>query len=218
MVYIKDCIPHRLLKDFSGSHEGIDYLTFEFVMKSRKWYISYFYKPPRVRDSVFCELLKSLCDTFMTGNNLYMALGDFNFNFLSDNKLLDLCQVYGLHNLITNPTCFKGDTPTLLDVVLTNMPKSFADSFNLDLGLSDFHNCIGVSSRMFAPSQKNRKIVYRSMKHFCNEDFQNDINLIPFHVADIFDDIDDAYWFSEKLFLSTLEKHAPTKTRTVKSH
>ena len=33
MVYIKDSLPHRLLSDHSGVYEGIDYLSFELIMK-----------------------------------------------------------------------------------------------------------------------------------------------------------------------------------------
>ena len=215
MVYINDSIPHRMLKDFSGSHGGIDFLTFELLIKSRKWYISYIYRPPSIKSAVLCELLKSQCESFVSENNLYLAIGDLNVNCLTDTTLTDFCEIYDIHNLINMPTCFKGETPTLLDVVLTNRPKCFADVFNADLGLSDFHNCIGVASKVFAPSHKKRKITYRRMKNFNQLDFISDVNMCPFHVADIFDDIEDSFWFKEKLFTSTLEKHAPSKTKTV---
>ena len=38
---------------------------------------------------------------------------------------------------------------------------------------------------------------------------------IPFHVFDIFDDIDDVYWMHDKLFMSVLDRYAPIKTKTV---
>ena len=31
MLYVKDTIPHRLLKEHSGVHMGIDYLTIENI-------------------------------------------------------------------------------------------------------------------------------------------------------------------------------------------
>ena len=33
MVYINDNTPHRLLKQFSGIYHGIDFLTFEIILK-----------------------------------------------------------------------------------------------------------------------------------------------------------------------------------------
>ena len=217
MVYINDCIPHRLLKDFSGSIGGIDFLTFELIIKTRKWYISYIYRPPSVKDTVLCEVLRSQCESFVSENNLYVAIGDLNINCFTDTTLTDFCEMYDIHNLIKDPTCFKGETPSLLDVVLTNKPKCFANVFNADLGLSDFHNCIGVASKAFAPSHRKRKIMYRRMKNFSQHEFADDVNRCPFHVADIFDDVEDSFWFKEKLFTSTLEIHAPSKMRTVKN-
>ena len=38
----------------------------------------------------------------------------------------DVCGVFGLKNIIKDPTCFKADIPTLVDVFLTNKDKSFS--------------------------------------------------------------------------------------------
>ena len=215
MMYINDNIPHRLLKQFSGIYHGIDYLTFEIIVKSRKWYISYLYRPPNVNESILCGLLNVLSEEFISNNNLYIAYGDLNCNWFKHNALSDLCEIYGMVNLIEPPTCFKGDNLTLVDVFLTNRPKCFSGVCNTDLGTSDFHNCICVSSRMFAPSHSKHMITYRSMKHLSESAFQNGVDFIPIHVCDIFDDIDDVYWMHDKLFMSVLDKHAPVKTKTV---
>ena len=50
MMYIDDNTPHRLLQQFSGIQHGIDFLTFEIIIKSRKWYISYLHLPPNVNE------------------------------------------------------------------------------------------------------------------------------------------------------------------------
>ena len=215
MMYINDNTPHRLLKQFSGVYHGIDFLTFEIIIKSRKWYISYLYRPPNVNESILCDLLNVLCEEFISNNNLYVAYGDLNCNWFKHNALSDLCEIYGMVNLIEQPTCFKGDDPSLVDVFLTNKPKCFSGVCNVDLGTSDFHKCICVSSKMFAPSHSKHKITYRSMKHFSENALRNDVDSIPFHVCDIFDDIDDVYWMHDKLFMSVLDKHAPIKTKTV---
>ena len=90
MVYIKDCIPHRLMKDFSGSYKGIDYLTLEIVMKSRKWYVLYIYRPTSIKVDVLCELLELLCNNFIIHDNLFMAFGNVNSNFILNNTMNDL--------------------------------------------------------------------------------------------------------------------------------
>ena len=67
---------------------------------------------------------------------------------------------------------------------------------------------------MFAPVFVKRKVVYRSMKHhFCDKSFQNDLANVPFHVCNIFDDIDDICWAQNNLFTSVLNEHAPLKVK-----
>ena len=73
MMYINDNTPHRLLKQFSELYHGIDFLTFEIIIKSRKLYVSYLYRPPNVNESVLCDLLNVLCEEFISNNNLYVA-------------------------------------------------------------------------------------------------------------------------------------------------
>ena len=125
MMYISDNTPHRLLKQFSGLYHGTDFLTFEIMIKSRKWYISYQCRPPNVNESILCDLLNVLCEEFISNNNLYVAYGHLNCNWFKHNALSDLCEIYGMVNLIEQPTCFKGDNSTLVDVFLTNKPKCF---------------------------------------------------------------------------------------------
>ena len=91
--------------------------------------------------------------------------------------------VINLTNLIKDPTCFKGDTLTLVDMFLTNKPKSFSEVINTDIGSSDFHNYIGVASRVHAPISVKRKIYYRSMKNFSENSFPSDMTQVPFHVC-----------------------------------
>ena len=141
--------------------------------------------------------------------------GDMNCNPLINRDLCDVCDVFGLKNIVKDPTCFKADIPTLMDVFLTNKPRSFSGVINTDIGSSDFHNFIGVASKMFAPLFPKRKLVYRSVKHFCDDLFQVDLENVPFHVCNIFEDIDDIYWAQNNLFMSVLNEHAPLKVKCI---
>ena len=55
------------------------------------------------------------------------------------------------------------------------------------------------------------------MKHLSENAFQNDVDSLPFHLCDMFDDIDDAYGMHDKSFMSILDKHTPIKTKIVKA-
>ena len=98
---------------------------------------------------------------------------------------------------------------------LTNKPKSFSGVINVDIGSNDFHNFIGVASKIFASIFVKRKIVCRSMKHFYDKSFQKDLYNVPFHVCNIFDDIDDMCWAQNNLFTSVLNEHATLKVNCI---
>ena len=56
-------------------------------------------------------------------------------------------------------------------------------------------------------------IVYRSYKHFDEIAYKKDMADIPHHVGEVFDDIDDRCWFTQKLISSVINEHAPMKKR-----
>ena len=85
----------------------------------------YIYRPPRVKVKVFCEFLSNMCETFVNDSNLSIFFGDMNCNPLNNRDLCDVCDVFGLKNITKDPTCFKADIPTLVDVFLINKPMSF---------------------------------------------------------------------------------------------
>ena len=49
-------------------------------------------------------------------------------------------ELYGLRNLINQPTCFKNlQNPSFIDSLLTNKPQSFCNTCLVETGVSDFH-------------------------------------------------------------------------------
>ena len=72
-----------------------------------------------------------------------------------------------------------------------------------------------MSSKLHAPSECKRKIIYRSKKKFSPELFELDCSYIPFQVCEVFDDLDDVYWAHNKLFTSVIDQHAPLKSKVV---
>ena len=75
---------------------------------------------------------------------------------------------------------------------------------------------IGAATKRFAPSQNPRKINYRSFHHFNDSDFLYDVSSVPFHVAEIFDDVDDMAWYTSTLIIDVVDFHAPMKSKFVK--
>ena len=131
MVYINDSIPHRILKEYCGEFEGIDFMTLETAVKSCIWILVYIYKPPRVNDVIFSDFMSKLCEYFLICDNTCVFFGDMNCNLLGPNVLSNTCDIFGLTNLVTGGTCFKSETPSLVDVLITDKPKCFSGRVNI---------------------------------------------------------------------------------------
>ena len=119
--------------------------------------------------------------------------------------------MHGLCNLIESPTCFKSDNPSLIDVALTSHRRRIANTLNINTGISDFHNLIAYSTKMHVPRNESRLICYRSYKHFDEASFKHDLDMAPFYVGNVFDDVDDIFWFNHALIKNIIDGHAPMK-------
>ena len=62
---------------------------------------------------------------------------------IDDPHMESLCESYRFKSLIKDPTCFKNpESPSSIDLILTNNPYSFQNSWVIETGLSDFHKMI----------------------------------------------------------------------------
>ena len=70
-----------------------------------------------------------------------------------------------------------------------------------------------TSTKIQLPRAVKADIKYRSYKSFKQEEYIADLEFAPFHVAGIFDDIDDAVWFHDTILKEIIDRHAPKKRR-----
>ena len=119
-------------------------------------------------------------------------------------------------NLIKVPTRILVESSSLIDVILTNKPRSVLTSGVFDLGPSD-HNLIYTVLRLHCSKFSPRTVVKRHFKHNDPGLFLTDIATVPFHVAHIFDDSEDVCWAWGKLLSEGLDVHAPVKRCISKS-
>ena len=152
-----------------------------------------------------------------------ICIGDLNADILNPTEnskqgrtLLDICDIYDLHNLIMEPTRISSTRKSCLDVFLTNAPKFAFKSGTYESGLSD-HMLIYTVFNTNLMKPKTTLIKGRSFKNFNEDEFNNDLRFVPFNVAHVFDDIDDICWAWEKLYSNVLDDHAPMKTRKHKT-
>ena len=113
-----------------------------------------------------------------------------------------------LDSIINEPTRISATKESCLDVILTNAPAFVRKSGVIETGLSDHSFVYAIlNSKILHP--KPETAVKRSLKHFDQERFLDDLNKVPFSTAYIFDDVDDVYWCWEKLLNEILDDHAP---------
>ena len=164
----------------------------------------------------FKKSISNVCEKITAGSDDVIIIGDMNCCPTKSNSMRDICDVYRLTNLIKYPTCQKGQISTLLDVIFVSNPWHYLDVINEHFDLRDHHNLIGAATRQHAPPSKPKKIYDRSYKNFCENECLNDIASAPFHVADIFDDVDDTAWFYNSLIRNIVDSHAPVKYKIMK--
>ena len=122
------------------------------------------------------------------------------------------CESYSLQNLIKQPTCYKNPSrPKCIDLILTNVPRSFQSTSVIETGFSDFHLVtLTVMKKSFKKVQP-RIINYRSYKHFSNDTFRKD--LIDKLSNEKFVINDDGLKRFCEPSVNILNKHAPRKKR-----
>ena len=109
-------------------------------------------------------------------------IGDLNINMScpSDaDDLKDVMDMHGLHDLVQEPTCFKGKTPSLIDLVLT-CKRVVSTTINFDTGLSDFHNMVFFETKIHVALSQENVITYRSYKKVYDENFKH-VENAPYH-------------------------------------
>ena len=79
-----------------------------------------------------------------------------------------------LTNLTKQPTNYKNtDNPTCIDLILTNVPRTFQSTCVIETGLSDFYlMTLTIMTKTFK-KQRPRIINYRSFKRFSNKEFNS---------------------------------------------
>ena len=217
MCYVRETIPHRNRTDIAINEDGIETIVIQVKTADKNMFFLHVYKPPDINIRYLTQNLERMLNKCFNESNHVHIIGDLNVNFKqTPNPLSQICDTYDLKQLIKSPTCFKSlNNPSLIDVILTNKSKSIKSTINLSLGISDFHNYISAATRLSCPSSEPKLVHYRSFKNFNEESYRKDLQMVPFHVSHIFDDVDDQLWFHNSLLLDIIDKNAPKKQKQI---
>ena len=158
ILYINENIPCRPLNDHA-TFPNLELIAIEIHQKKR-WLFIGMYKPPSQSDREFTNRLSSIIDYYSPKYENLILIGDFNVSKKNN-----------LNNVINKPTCFQSNTPTYIDVILTNKKDLFKLSNTFETGISDHHKLVStiLKSGSFKGTPKIK--IYRSYKNFKLENF-----------------------------------------------
>ena len=132
IFYVRSDIPCKEIKYHLPSN--ILGIFIELSLRKKKWILFGGYNPKKAH-------ILNLDKFIGTYDNL-LLIGDFNSETEEEN-MKDICDIYNLKNLISNPTCFKSvENPTSIDVFLTNRHNCFQNSCVIETGICDHHKMI----------------------------------------------------------------------------
>ena len=212
LIFVREDIPctaldkHKLPKDIEG-------IFVELNFRKSKLLLFGTYHPPSQSDIYYFECVGKALLPYVEKYNRILLCGDFNAQ-VHEPILSDFLITYGLKCIIKDKTCFKSlINPSTVDLFLTNSPKSFQNTCAVSTGISDFHKMIITVMKTTFEKAKPKIMSYRNYKKFIEENFKRDLNL---RINNAGRDIDFSNF--QKIFLCTLDKHAPMKKRCVRAN
>ena len=154
IFYVRSDLPHRRRKDAEVNCDGFESLCIEVTIWNTKTAITALYKHPAVNNDCFKKSVSYIADCLLKTYDDLVFFWDANCCPTKSTTIQDLCDTYGLSNLVKEPTYHKGSTSTLLDVILVTNHKRYSGMLNTNFCLSDVHNVIGAATKRFSPITK----------------------------------------------------------------
>ena len=155
-------------------------------------------------DQYFFDRLDKTLNVYSNYENI-LLVGDFNAQ-IRKTCLDTFLYQHELKNVKTEPTCNKSsENPSYIDFILANNPRSFFKTSTFFTGLSDFHKLVLPVFKTTFYKSKPKEIICRNFKNFEEGSFNQEPK------NNLTNSITETYEFFEKVFLDTLNKHAPLK-------
>ena len=156
-------------KTFRQEEFHLNYLR---VWDAKKWPIIGTYNPS---EGVICphlNVMRKCIDGFLPKYENFVIMEDFNSQ-PDDNVLKEFLDLLDFKNLVKEPSCNKNPhNPRLIHLIITNRPKMFQNTINVETGLSVFHMTTVTVLKTSYKKCKPNIISYRGYKHFSNESFR----------------------------------------------
>ena len=133
------------------------------------------YNPAKSNISSHLSIAGRSLDSYMSSYCSFLVVGDLNSE-ISEMAMSQFCEIYNLHNLVKDPTCYKNPSkPTCIDLILTDFPKSFQHTQTIENGLSDFNKLTLTVLKTPFSRLEPHIVNYRDYKSFVNDYFRSEL-------------------------------------------
>ncbi|XP_028405238.1 uncharacterized protein LOC114527742 [Dendronephthya gigantea] len=165
------------------------------------------------------EELNHICQWACFQKQNVVILGDLNLDRLkldhAEGKILkDLEEINNLQ-CITEATRVTEHSESLLDVILTNNPGLFKKCGTYQPEMSD-HHLVFAEMTEKVHKHKTHTITFRQTKHTDFEQLNRDLAAAPWHVGEIFSNVNNQYDYWKGLLKSMVDLHAPIQKKRVR--
>ena len=187
--------------------------------KFRSFLLCTVYRPPDAPISFLEDLTNTVVESLIQGVTVIL-LGDLNCDVLGNGPhgraLTDFCLRFNLAQMVKSATRVTETSKSIIDVVLTTNENIISSCDVKVCAISD-HNLVCISMKLKTPRSRYAYITTRSYKHYDTNKFLSDLECVPFHMVEFFNDFDDRLYAFNCLFLEALNDHAPIKRIKIKS-
>ena len=211
LLFIRADIPVKPLPLLLG---GIECLILEITISKKKWILVGTYNPNKSMISSHLDTLGKNLSHYLSSYDNVILLGDLNSE-VKEEAMSEFCSIFNLTSLIKKPTCFKNpENPSCIDLILTNRPHSFQNSYILESGLSDFHKLTITVLKTSYRKKPPKLVQYRNYKKFSHANFRNEL-ISVLNRVNLYHISNDEF---VTLFMEIFNKHAPLNIKYVRAN
>ena len=148
----------------------------EINLRKCRWLVFAGYNPKLCRITPYLDNVGKIFSKYVNKYDNILMLGDFNVDMLqgkNNNKMYDFFENYGLKNIVNEPTCFKNpNSPTSMDLIITNRKDKFHDTTLIETGLSDHHKMTVTCIKRYIKKMPPKLFVVETTQNFMPKAFE----------------------------------------------
>eukprot|EP00112_Aurelia_sp_Birch-Aquarium-sp1_P018583 Seg4452.4 transcript_id=Seg4452.4/GoldUCD/mRNA.D3Y31 product="hypothetical protein" protein_id=Seg4452.4/GoldUCD/D3Y31 len=222
LVYMKENLEFSTVTEFSNDNLEASWIN--VTMRSQKVLFGCIYRPPT--DNKFHNCFRDALSHVWLKRRSVIIAGDFNANLLNDpnnredgqdwKQLKRILNCYSYKNIIDLPTRITPTSKTLIDLIVTSDTSKVKESGSVDFGISD-HHLIYAVFYLLQSKPKPKIITVNDNRSTYLNSLKEDMSTAPWHIMEIFDDVDDCQYAWHLMYKDIMQQHVKTRRAKIRS-